>query len=510
MFEHIISNKVLLAEASIIFTVFIIQIYFFIITFKKANVLSGIFKPPMKVEKVRYSGKNQDAIDLSSKNDNEVSIRIKDSINNYLHQNIDYNVNYSIIKDIIDREVDSKDTEVNLLIPIPLYLGLAATIIGIIFGLIAMPELNTGEGDPDLSGIVILINGVKIAMFASLTGLFWTIILSSFVYSSASRAVLKDKNLQLSYLQEKLLPELIKTEDSGIIGLKSSIDKFVQTSGTVVDNIQATVKKTSENIIKQQDTLNKIEKLNVTKISKVNIELFEKLDSNMEAYKEFSKYIDRLSIISKDLANFSSTTKDVETIANDIRNTLHTSQKLYQYLTGHIEKIEKMGDHAITTVDIAERNFSTAIEALKNDTAININSLSDLSDQYESKIAEIYQGLIDTMNRLADNHINAFTAAYENSIPKFDQLEYLKELEDIKAELQHLNNGNSSSLPHIVQKMDNLDRITVSLASVVKSSKIISENTQKLEFITKVKDKSYIFTLWERFISFIKKIFGRS
>jgi hypothetical protein len=70
--------------------------------------------------------------------------RIREAINLYLLNNYGAAVNFSIIKDIIDREVDIKDEEISNSIPTPLYFGLAATMIGIIFGLFSMPE-STGQ-----------------------------------------------------------------------------------------------------------------------------------------------------------------------------------------------------------------------------------------------------------------------------------------------------------------------------------------------------------------------------
>lgn len=121
--------------------------------------------------------------------------RIKEDINNYLLNNYGAAVNFSIIKDIIDREVDIKDDEISHSIPTPLYLGLAATMIGIIFGLFAMPELS---GNHFSKGIDALINGVKLAMFGSLSGLACTTILSSRFYKNAKKQLLKDKNQQIS------------------------------------------------------------------------------------------------------------------------------------------------------------------------------------------------------------------------------------------------------------------------------------------------------------------------
>ena len=124
--------------------------------------------------------------------------RIKEAINLYLLNNYGAAVNFSIIKDIIDREVDIKDEEISNSIPTPLYLGLAATMIGIIFGLFSMPESN---GQHFTEGIDALINGVKLAMLGSLSGLACTTILSSFFYKNAKKKISRDKNEQISYLQ---------------------------------------------------------------------------------------------------------------------------------------------------------------------------------------------------------------------------------------------------------------------------------------------------------------------
>ena len=71
-----------------------------------------------------------------------ISRQICDDINNYLINNYGADINFSNIKDIIDRQIEVKDNEISQSINTPLYLGLAATMIGIIFGLFAMPELN--------------------------------------------------------------------------------------------------------------------------------------------------------------------------------------------------------------------------------------------------------------------------------------------------------------------------------------------------------------------------------
>jgi hypothetical protein len=93
-------------------------------------------------------------------------------------------------------------------------------------------------------------------------------VLSSFLYKDAKKKVLRDKNNQFSYLQAKLLPELIKAEDSGLAGLKQSLERFSSEARSITNNISQAVIHTSQSIGAQQQVLDKIERMNVTKVSK--------------------------------------------------------------------------------------------------------------------------------------------------------------------------------------------------------------------------------------------------
>ena len=306
---------------------------------KKEKTIDDIvfFEDEESVQNDSFSDNRIVKISIAETSGSGIILRIKDDINNYLLNNYGASVNFSIIKDIIDREVDVKDEEISHAIPTPMYLGLAATMIGIIFGLFAMSTLN---GEHFSKGIDALITGVKMAMFGSLTGLACTTILSSFFYKSAKRKVIEDKNRQISYLQAKLLPELIHAEDTGVSGLKASLDVFAREASKIVNNVNNATIQTSLNIAAQQDVLMKIEKLNVTKVSKTNIELFDRLEANLEAFNKFSEYLSLMSQISSNLKEFALKTSSIEKVAEQIGSTLNENNRLSKFLTFHFEKIE--------------------------------------------------------------------------------------------------------------------------------------------------------------------------
>jgi hypothetical protein len=437
---------------------------------------------------------------------------IKEYINLYLLNNYGAAVNFSIIKDIIDREVDVKDEEISNSLPTPLYLGLAATMIGIIFGLFAMPESN---GQHFAEGIDALVNGVKLAMLGSLSGLACTTILSSFIYKNAKRQISREKNEQISYLQATLLPELIKSEDTGVSGLKASLDRFARVATDISDNVLVAVNKSNENILLQQEVIDKVSNLDVLKISETNLELFNRLESNMSAFNKFSEYVSLMSQISDNLKDFASRTKNIDNVINQIDLTLQENDRLSRFLTSHFEKIETSGFAALKAVDLSDAHFREAIEKLKVETdnclnqafrAVNesashfsgaieklkeeidsrISHLNQDASANESKLAEIYNEIGVKMASVTSEHIRQLQAAYSNAVPRFDQLNNLQILPKIQEQLS----DGISQLQNNTKLVEAINQLNASL--ITKKSRTRLKTSQS-DFFRKLRNPALFF-----------------
>ncbi len=437
---------------------------------------------------------------------------IKEYINLYLLNNYGAAVNFSIIKDIIDREVDVKDEEISNSLPTPLYLGLAATMIGIIFGLFAMPESN---GQHFAEGIDALVNGVKLAMLGSLSGLACTTILSSFIYKNAKRQISREKNEQISYLQATLLPELIKSEDTGVSGLKASLDRFARVATDISDNVLVAVNKSYENILLQQEVIDKVSNLDVLKISETNLELFNRLESNMSAFNKFSEYVSLMSQISDNLKDFASRTRNIDNVINQIDLTLQENDRLSRFLTSHFEKIETSGFAALKAVDLSDAHFREAIEKLKVETdncldqafrAVNesashfsgaieklkeeidsrISRLNQDASASESKLAEIYDEIGVKMASATSEHISQLQAAYSNAVPRFDQLNNLQILPKIQEQLS----DGISQLQNNTKLVEAINQLNASL--ITKKSRTRLKTSQS-DFFRKLRNPALFF-----------------
>ena len=482
-------NPWFIAEIILILSVILWQLFLSGQIYLKIKQLKGIFGYPLKVrsgyiDKKNLNRKEKTIDDIVFVNDEETGtthgqqygeesvkiaiteafgsetiLRIRDYINTYLLNNYGAAVNFSIIKDFIDREVDVKDEEISNSLPTPLYLGLASTMIGIICGLFAMPALDGGRFS---EGIGALINGVKLAMLGSLSGLICTTVLTSFLYKKARKSLLEDKNRQISYLQAKLLPELIKAEDTGVSGLKASLDRFARVATGISENILRAADQTGSNILLQQDVIRQVGDLDILKISKANLDLFKRLEDNMASFGKFSEYISLMSQISDNLKEFATRTRNIDSIVNNIDLSLQNNTRLSQFLTSHFEKIEASGLNALKAVDLANLSFNEAIEKLEKEitnreTILNnaaadadghakesVSALHEAIDNrialmnkneadFETKLAEIYLEISRKFEETGAKYVQQFESAYADAIPRFKQLDQLEKLPEIQA-----------------------------------------------------------------------------
>lgn len=439
------SNILLNIEKVLILLVVLYQIFLFYKVIIATSGMKKIFKDKYELTTKKINESNdvieesndetsndeisdnnlKEVVLISTNSKNQVNQRIKDSINIYLQNNYGAPVNFSILKDIVDREVDIENSSVSNSVQTPLYLGLAATMIGIILGLFAMPNI---EGDSFTEGINSLIAGVKYAMIASLLGLVFTTILTTFFYKKAKKDLEEGKSEQLSDLQAYLLPVLISAEETGIAGLKSSLDYFSRNATEITDKVTYSTQVNAQNLQHQLNILEKVEKINVTRVSKTNLELFDKLDNSMHVFKQFTSNIQDIGVISSSLRDFANKVKEVDVIINQMKEYMKDSYLLNKYLTDHLKKIDDAGGQAKAAVNLAESHFSDAIIKLSEEVENRIKNLNENSSKHDSMLNEIYNDIGNDLKNITTKHISELERAYRNSLPHFEKLDHLDEL----------------------------------------------------------------------------------
>jgi hypothetical protein len=175
---------------------------------------------------------------FSAQNNNPIYQEIETSINSYLESNKSGISDFSLMKDIVDRNCDAAEEEINTQIPIPLYLGLVGTMVGILVGIGHLwisgglsDLLNIDSSSSGMDGIEALLGGVALAMISSILGILLTTF-GSLRAKNVKAEVEKRKHVFLSWIQKELLPSLKSDVSGALIEMSRNLQSFNSTFST--------------------------------------------------------------------------------------------------------------------------------------------------------------------------------------------------------------------------------------------------------------------------------------
>jgi len=425
----------------------------------------------------------------------KVLITIVKYINVYLIKNKGASIDFHIIKDIVDKHTETIENQIENRIPAPLYLGLAATMIGIIIGLFSV---SFEGGSNALDSIQPLINGVKWAMSASVIGLIITTFFSVKVYKDAQTEADEEKSEFLSKLQSELMPKMATGKMPEVAMLSDKLDFFARNTTGSISQLNTIVQATSNTVEREQQIIKDILKLDVTKITSANIEVFGQLDIMMASFNNFADYYNQLNSsmtgtteLVKKLQQFVGTTENINTVLEGIKNNIETSNSASKFFNTHIETFSKYGDAVNEAVISSESKMAKAINELGQLSLQQFNSFNEAVAGFDSKLSTAFTKSIEKFTEAMDAQVLRTEKAFENSRPKFEKLDHLdqllqlssidKRIESLEKNISHGFNNSSRDIIAAIEKISNTKEFSTSgIASSTPSN--ISESLKQTVF----------------------------
>ena len=360
---------------------------------------------------------------------NKVFESIKDSINKYLENNSGSVIDFSLLKDAVDRHCDSVENDINTLTPTPLYCGLAGTMAGVIVGLSSLLTtgsitalLSSGAGNfgTAAKGVNDLLAGVAWAMLASIMGILLTTI-ASLLFKRYKLQGESGKNTFLAWLQAKLLPELPSDTSDALNRLVKNLNKFNSTFAENTSSLRGALREVNESYRIQGDIIKAVHDMDVMKMAKANVRVLEELKECTDKLEQFNEYLD-------DIHGYTDAIHTFTTQFEQEANRLHVLEEIQQYFMRHKAEIAK--DSA--DVDVALRN---ALRTLKETASQNTGELNSTLVQQAEEFKRIIADEKDSFERLNSKLCAQFSAEL-TQIPILQK--QLSEIAGIPAKLDKL------------------------------------------------------------------------
>ena len=378
---------------------------------------------------------------------------VVDTINNYLKKNKGGAADFHLIKDIVERHTDSIDEEINHKLPVPIYLGLMGTVIGIIVGLFSLnfqydPNTNSLNGELFVNSVSGLISGVKLAMICSVVGLGLTTALSSWRYMGAKSKLEAQKNAFYDFIQTRLLPQMTKDAASTILALQSNLEKFnksfeenIKGFGSIMDDIHTAF----DSQVKLQKEL---KKMDLTQVANLNANVLVQLRNSMTEFEKFTQYLGQMNTFVRSTAKLTDSINDqlqrteaVETVVDAMRDNIQKNQLVMEKLRMFLERVNEQ-QAVVEAAGEIDSTMAQSIEELKTHAQEQINS-------------------IRTYTTEATEDLHDLVTSERGHLRSLDKLGKLDELDKLVAAITSMKDDNRTVNSALEKKIESLAHAVV-------------------------------------------------
>ncbi|RKS14314.1 hypothetical protein [Flavobacterium sp. 120] len=335
---------------------------------------------------------------------NVIFDKVLNSVNTYLIRNKGAVSDFNLIKDVVERNTDAVDEEINTLLPIPLYLGLMGTMLGIVVGLFAMPSISDENFE---KAIDILIGGVKIAMIASFTGLLLTVLLSGWKYKGAKSQAESLKNDFFTWIQTHLLPVLSQNTTSSIYSLQANLLKFNDTFSTNVVSFNGVLSKILESFDSQVNLMNELKDVDVAQLAKINVTVLQELRTSTKEFEKFNTYlhqvnsfVDNAQKLNFQIGNQLERTQSIELVAEAIGTNITANREIITILQSELQEVSNRKQFVSDAVIDVDNSITKSLEKLKEHIDAQMESIRNITIKEESFLENLLGNDRGNLNEL--------------------------------------------------------------------------------------------------------------
>jgi hypothetical protein len=442
---------------AIIITIVIIIVVFqfgiYISTLKKIKVFENVFPDKSIASQTKALDREieegkievEESFELKSRyylSGNPIFESILSSINSYVEANKGRVSDFYLIKDIVDRNCDSKEEEIQTQIPVPLYLGLVGTMAGILVGILFLwlsgglnDLLSQGTGD-GVRGVEALLGGVALAMISSILGIGLTT-WCSLVFKSAKIEFENNKHAYLTTIHTDLLPAMGGDIGTSLERMSKNLQKFNRDFSKNTSDFQTVLTAVNSASANVSSALTAINRLKMTEIAAANIETYSALKNCTDEIGKLGTYL-----------------QDVNQYMGD---TTDTFDRMQIFLKGWLENIDSININVHNVLARFADNSEIHLKALQEKLDSQIigvanttkNQQEVLKNYSESLFTSLTQALTEQQAALVTHHGTVFEemrSAANEQVEIFGKrmrettllVEELKNLSAVKSSIEKL------------------------------------------------------------------------
>lgn len=334
------------------------------------NVLVKVSEEPDYESEEDYLFSDEEGVEVSQlevASSSSVMGHIVTALNNYLSKNKGAASDFHLMKDVVERYCDAEEEEITTQQPIPLYLGLMGTMVGIIVGIGAIAISGGLAGESLMNHISELMTCVAIAMAASFTGVLCTTLIAWKSKDAVSK-VQADKNRFYSWIQTELLPVLSGDAVNAIYLLQQNLMSFNQTFKANVAGLDTALSKIGDSSREQVELIELIRDIDIRQVAQANIKVLKELKDCTSEMTTFNQYLHNVS-------GYLNAVNALNTNINEHLNRTAAIERMGAFFESEIAQVSEREQYINQVVANVDDTLRRTFEALSDNVRTGVVEL---------------------------------------------------------------------------------------------------------------------------------------
>lgn len=344
-----------------------------------------------------------DTAGISVSHNNDTLKTIVDSINDYLKNNKTIS-DFHLMKDIVDRNFDTKEEEIDTQIPVPLYMGLVGTMMGILVGigyLVISGDLSALLGETQgsgASGVNGLLGGVALAMISSILGIILTT-LGSHKFKTAKSIVESNKHTFLSWIQAKLLPTLSDNVVGAIREMAENLNNFNAEFAQNTGNLGSALAKVNESYKLQMQLIDTVNKIQEGRTAATNLTLLSKLIESSEQIGQLANYLNNTNEYLANVKALNEKLDNYDQRSQIIENAGEFYKRHDTLLSGNINDIKQKTEESLKEFS---KGLSENLLSIKDNLNGQLLDFANINENQQKSLRENAEELNKIVKALSE------------------------------------------------------------------------------------------------------------
>lgn len=448
----------------VIFAIIVAQIYIYKNTQKKIKIYKSIFPNSTSsysiVEKVIQTDNSDDeeegfvedidTISVSQLNintNNDTLKEIRNALNMYLQKNKGAASDFYLMKDVVERYCDAEEEEINIQQPIPLYLGLMGTMVGIIVGIGFIAVSGGLSSESLMENITSLMICVAIAMAASLVGICCTTLISWSAKSATSK-VEADKNRFYSWLQTELLPVLSGNAVNALYLLQQNLMTFNQTFQSNIEGLDGALSKVEESSREQIELITLIKDIDIKKVAQANVTVLKELKECTGEISVFNKYLHSVS-------DYLQSVNELNSNINEHLNRTAVIENMGAFFEREISQVTAREQYINEVVAKVDDTLRKTFEKLSESTKESVTQLRNNSVTEFDALLKHYSEQKEEFARILQEQREEFIDRNSEITDLMKEIRNLADIKSVMGQLVESTKGQTVILERLVSSLNN-------------------------------------------------------